>query len=209
MAKKIECFKDFLSELLLVTNDFNNLAQSDKKAILDYILKNSPFLSFLRKEQSDFLSIYAMAFLNDYDCLIKYNPKQKADFFEIPFEELSEEVKSNLNEILLDILQVMGAKNIYQSTINSFCYNLEQKLILNANEYLKDIFSELFIEMEKCFGGIYTIFGKAVAKDENVESLKAAIIMEHFIYQLVDVGYSEEEDMAFFADILARYKSKK
>ena len=208
MAKKIECFKDFLSELLLVTNDFNNLAQSDKKAILDYILKNSPFLSFLRKEQSDFLSIYVMSFLSNYDCLIKYNPEQKTDFFEIPFEELKEDVKSNLNEILLDILQVMGAKNIYQSTINSFCYNLEQKLILNANEYLKDIFSELFIEMEKCFGGIYTIFGKAVAKGENVESLKAAIIMEHFIYQLVDVGYSEEEDMAFFAGILAHYRGE-
>ena len=63
--------------------------------------------------------------------------------------------------------------------------------------------------MEESFGDIYTIFGKAVAKDENIESLKAAIIMEHFIYQLVDVGYSEEEDMAFFAEILARYKSKK
>ena len=159
-------------------------------------------------EQSDFLSIYAMAFLNDYDCLFKYNPKQKADLFHIPFVKLSEEVKSNLNEILLDILQVMGTKDIYKSTINSFCYNLEQKLILNANEYLKDIFSELFIEMEKCFGGIYTIFGKAVAKGENVESLKAAIIMEHFIYQLVDVGYSEEEYMAFFAGILAHYRGE-
>ena len=209
MAKEINCFRNFLSELLLVTKSFENLKQSDKKDILDYILKKSPFLSYIKTEQSDFLSIYLMAFLNDYDCLIKYNPKQKADFFEIPFEELKEDVKSNLNEILLDILQVMGAKNIYQSTINSFCYNLEQKLILNANEYLKDIFSELFTQMEKCFGGIYTIFGKAVAKDENVESLKAAIIMEHFIYQLVDVGYSEEEDMAFFAEILARYKSKK
>ena len=208
MAKKIECFKDFLNELLLVTKNFSNLAQSDKKAILDYILKNSPFLSFLRKEQSDFLSIYVMSFLSNYDCLIKYNPEQKTDFFEIPFEELSEEVKNNLNEILLDILQVMGAKDIYKSTINSFCYNLEQKLILNANEFLKDIFSELFIEMEKCFGGIYTIFGKAVAKGKNVESLKAAIIMEHFIYQLVDVGYNEEEDMAFFAGILAHYKGE-
>ena len=208
MAKEIKCFKDFLSELLLVTNDFNNLAQSDKKAILDYILKNSPFLSFLRKEQSDFLSIYLMAFLNDYDCLFKYNPKQKADFFHIPFVKLSEEVKSNLNEILLDILQVMGAQNIYKSTINSFCYNLEQKLILNANEYLEDIFSELFIKMEKCFGGIYTIFGKAVVKGKNVESLKAAIIMQHFIYQLVDVGYSEEKDMAFFAEILAHYRGE-
>lgn len=208
MAKEVKCFKDFLSELLLVTNDFNILAQSDKKAILDYILKNSPFLSFLRKEQSDFLSIYAMAFLNDYDCLFKYNPKQKADLFHIPFVKLSEEVKNNLNEILLDILQVMGTKDIYKSTINSFCYNLEQKLILNANEYLKDIFSELFIEMEKCLGGIYSILGKAVAKGENVESLKAAIIMEHFIYQLVDVGYSEEEDMAFFAGILAHYRGE-
>lgn len=205
MAKKIECFKDFLSELLLVTKNFDNLAQSDKKAILDYILKNSPFYSYLRKEQSDFLSIYLMAFLNDYDCLIKYNPKQKADFFEIPFEELSEEVINNLNEILLDILQVMGAKDIYKSTINSFCYNLEQRLITNANEYLKDIYSKLFIEMEKCLGGIYSILGKAVAKGQNVESLKAVIIMEFFIYQLVDVGYSEEEDMAFFADILAHY----
>ena len=84
-----------------------------------------------------------MAFLNDYDCLFKYNPKQKADVFHIPFVKLSEEVKNNLNEILLDILQVMGAQNIYQSTINSFCYNLEQKLILNANEYLKDIFDSI------------------------------------------------------------------
>ncbi|MCI6662209.1 hypothetical protein [Campylobacter sp.] len=204
MAKKIECFKDFLSELLLVTNDFNNLAQSDKKAILDYILKNSAFLSYLTKEQSDFLSVYAMAFLLNYDCLIKYNPEQK-DIFEIPFEELSEEVINNLNEILLDILEVMEAKNIYQSSVNSFCYNLEQRLITNANEYLKDIYSELFIEMEKCFGGIYSILGKAAAKGKNVESLKAAIIMEFFIYQLVDVGYSEEEDMAFFAEILAHY----
>ena len=208
MAKEVKSFKDFLSELLLVTKSFEELTQSDKKAILDYILKNSPFLSFLRKEQSDFLSIYVMSFLSNYDCLIKYNPEQKTDFFEIPFEELSEEVKSNLNEILLDILQVMGAKDIYKSTINSFYYNLEQKLILNANEYLKDIFSELFTQMEKCFGGIYTIFGKAVAKGENVESLKAAIIMEHFIYQLVDVGYSEEEDMAFFAGILAHYRGE-
>ena len=208
MAKEVKSFKDFLSELLLVTKSFEELTQSDKKDILDYILKNSPFLSFLRKEQSDFLSIYLMAFLNDYDCLFKYNPKQKADLFHIPFVKLSEEVESNLNEILLDILQVMGAQNIYQSTINSFCYNLEQKLILNANEFLKDIFSKLFIEMEKCYGDIYTIFGKAVAKGENVESLKAAIIMEHFIYQLVDVGYSEEEDMAFFAGILAHYRGE-
>lgn len=208
MAKEVKSFRDFLSELLLVTKSFEELTQSDKKAILDYILKNSPFLSFLRKEQSDFLSIYLMAFLNDYDCLFKYNPKQKADFFHIPFVKLSEEVKNNLNEILLDILQVMEAQNIYQSTINSFCFKLEQKLILNANEYLKDIFSELFIEMEENFGDIYTIFGEAVAKDENVESLKAAIIMEHFIYQLVDVGYSEEEDMAFFAGILAHYRGE-
>lgn len=208
MAKEVKSFRDFLSELLLVTKSFEELTQSDKKAILDYILKNSPFLSFLRKEQSDFLSIYLMAFLNDYDCLFKYNPKQKADFFHIPFVKLSEEVKNNLNEILLDILQVMEAQNIYQSTINSFCFKLEQKLILNANEYLKDIFSELFIEMEESFGDIYTIFGEAVAKDENIESLKAAIIMEHFIYQLVDVGYSEEEDMAFFAGILAHYRGE-
>ena len=47
-----------------------------------------------------------------------------------------------------------------------------------------------------------------MAKGENVESLKAAIIMEHFIYQLVDVGYNEEEDMAFFADILAHYRGE-
>lgn len=80
MAKEIKSFKDFLSELLLVTKSFEELTQSDKKAILDYILKNSPFLSFLRKEQSDFLSIYLMAFLNDYDCLFKYNPKQKAEW---------------------------------------------------------------------------------------------------------------------------------
>ena len=208
MAKEVKSFKDFLSELLLVTKSFEELTQSDNKAILDYILKNSPFLSFLRKEQSDFLSIYLMAFLNDYDCLFKYNPKQKANLFHIPFVKLIEEVKSNLNEILLDILQVMGTKNIYQSTINSFCYNLEQKLILNANEFLKDIFSKLFIEMEESFGGIYSVLGKAAAKGENVESLKAAIIMEHFIYQLVDVGYSEEEDMAFFADILAHYRGE-
>ena len=78
---------------------------------------------------------------------------------EIPFEELSEEVKSNLNEILLDILQVMGAKDIYKSTINSFCYNLEQKLILNANEYLKDIFEDINTPLE--FDENYTLtFGK-------------------------------------------------
>lgn len=204
MAKKIECFKDFLSELLLVTKNFDNLAQSDKKAILDYILKNSPFYSYLRKEQSDFLTLCVMNFLNDYIFLVKYNPEQKEDF-QIPFKKLYDEVKSSLNKFLLDILEVMKAKNIYQSSVNSFCYNLEQRLITNANEYLKDIYSELFIEMEKCFGGIYSILGKAVAKGQNVESLKAAIIMEFFIYQLVDVGYSEEEDMAFFADILAHY----
>lgn len=204
MAKKIECFKDFLSELLLVTNDFNNLAQSDKKAILDYILKNSPFLSYLSKEQSDFLTLCVMNFLNDYIFLVKYNPEQKEDF-KIPFKKLYDEVKSSLNKFLLDILEVMEAKNIYQSSVNSFCYNLEQRLITNANEYLKDIYSELFTEIENCIGGIYSILGEAAAKGENVESLKAAIIMEFFIYQLVDVGYSEEEDMAFFADILAHY----
>ena len=59
--------------------------------------------------------------------------------------------------------------------------------------------------MEEISGGIYNLFGEAVAKGKNVESLKATIIMEFFIYQLVDVGYDEEEDMAFFANILAHY----
>ena len=149
-----------------------------------------------------------MNFLNDYIFLVKYNPEQKEDF-KIPFKKLYDEVKSSLNKFLLDILEVMEAKNIYQSSVNSFCYNLEQRLITNANEYLKDIYSELFTEIENCIGGIYSILGEAAAKGENVESLKAAIIMEFFIYQLVDVGYSEEEYMAFFAEILARYKSKK
>lgn len=205
MAKEINCFRNFLSELLLVTKSFKNLKESDKGDILEYILKNSPFLSFLSREQSDFLSIYAMGFMLNYDCLIKYNPEQRIDFFEIPLEELKEEVRGDLNEVLLDFIRVMNAKNIYKSNIKSFRYNLERRFITNANEYLEDICSELFIEMEECGGGIYNIFGKAVAKGENVESLKAAIIMETFIYQLVDVGYDEEEDMAFFANILAHY----
>ena len=204
MTKKLKCFKYFLSELLLATKSFEKLGQSDKGDILEYILKNSPFLSFLSREQSDFLSIYAMAFLLNYDCLIKYNPEQKEDF-KIPFEELKEEVRNNLNEILLDFIRIMNTENIYKSNIKSFCYNLERRFITNANEYLEDIYSELFTEMEEILGGIYNLFGEAVAKGKNVESLKAAIIMAAFIYQLVVVGYDEEEDMAFFANILAHY----
>ena len=203
MTKKMKCFKYFLSELLLATKSFEKLGQSDKGDILEYILKNSPFLSFLSRAQSDFLSIYAMGFLLNYDCLIKYNPEQKEDF-KIPFEELKEEVRNNLNEILLDFIRVMNTKNIYKSNIKSFRYNLERRFITNANEYLEDIYSELFTEMEECGGGIYNIFGKAVAKGENVESLKANIIMETFIYKVANLG-DNKEDMAFFADILAHY----
>lgn len=149
-----------------------------------------------------------MNFLNDYIFLVKYNPEQKEDF-EIPFKKLYDEVKSSLNKFLLDILEVMKAKNIYQSSVNSFCYSLEQRLITNANQYLKDIFSELFTEMENCIGGIYSILGKAAAKNKNLECWKAAIIVEYFIYSLIDKGWGEQKDLKFFAEILAHYKREK
>ena len=215
MAKEISSFKDFLNELLLVTKSFENLGQSDKEDILDYILKKSPFLSYLDETQSDFLSIYVMAFLHNYDCLIKYNLEQKEYYkdkdykvpFLFPYEELREEARDNLNKILLDFMRVMNAKNIYKSYIKSFRYSLEQRLITNADEYLKAIYSELFIEIEKCTGSIYSVLGEAVAKGENVESLKASIIMETFIYKLANLG-DNKEDRAFFANILAHYSNE-
>ena len=99
----------------------------------------------------------------------------------------------------------MNVKIIYKSNIKSFCYNLERRFITNANEYLEDIYSELFTEMEEISGGIYNLFGEAVAKGKNVESLKATIIMVTFIFHLVVIVYFLVLDMAFFANILAHY----
>ena len=206
MTKEIKCFRDFLVELAYLTNGlFRRLTRADKKAIFNYILEHSPFLPYLEKKESDFLSIYVMAFLFDYDFVVKYKPEKNIDF-KIPFDKLSIELIENLNEVLLNIFDVMNADNIYNSNIVAFSYRLEQKFILNANEDLTDIFSELFIEMEKTIGGLYSIFGEAVAKNKNLECIKAATIVEYFIYSLIDADWEKEK---FFAEILAHYKRKK
>ena len=47
MAKEVKSFKDFLSELLLVTKSFEELTQSDKKAILDIKTHALAYLKYI------------------------------------------------------------------------------------------------------------------------------------------------------------------
>ena len=192
----MECFKDFLAELSQKTKEFETLTEQDRAAILEYILKNSSFLSFLKEEESKNLSLYILAFINNYDFAFSCD---------LTTQKLFEECKENLNNILFDILRVMENRTIYDATINSFCYGVEERLILNANEYLNYLFSKVFNAMEDDLGDIYKSFGKAVSQNENLESLKACILTEELIYRLMDAGYEEPEDIKFFDRILAKY----
>ena len=195
----MECFKDFLAQLSQKTKEFETLTEQDRVAILEYILKNSSFLSFIKEEESKNLSLYILAFINNYDFAFSCN---------LTTQKLFEECKENLNNILFDILRVMENRTIYDATINSFCYGVEERLILNANEYLLFVFSKVFDEMEDSLGDIYKMFGKAVSLNENLESLKACVLTEQLIYLLVDAGYEEPEDIKFFDRILANYNNK-
>ena len=192
----MNCFKDFLAQLSQKTKEFETLTEQDRVVILEYILKNSSFLSYLKEEESRNLSLYILAFINNYDFAFSCD---------LTTQKLFEECKENLNNILFDVLRVMENRTIYDATINSFSYGVEERLILNANEYLSYLFSKVFNAMEDDFGDIYKMFGKAVSLNENLESLKACILTEGLIYQLVDAGYEEPEDVKFFDRILANY----
>ena len=195
----MECFKEFLIELSQKTKEFETLTEQDRAAILEYILKNSSFLSFIKEEESKNLSLYILAFINNYDFAFSCD---------LTTQKLFEECKENLNNILFDVLRVMENRTIYDATINSFCYGVEERLILNANEYLSYLFSKVFDEMENDLGDIYKMFGKAVSLNENLESSKACILTEGLIYHLVDAGYEKLEDIEFFNKILANYNNK-
>ena len=189
-------FKDFLAELSQKTKEFETLTEQDRVVILEYILKNSSFLSYLKEEESKNLSLYILAFINNYDFAFRCD---------LTTQKLFEECKENLNNILFDILRVMENRTIYDATINSFCYGVEERLILNANEYLSYLFSKVFNAMEDDLGDIYKSFGKAVSQNENLESLKACILTEELIYRLMDAGYEKPEDIKFFDRVLANY----
>ena len=93
----MECFKEFLIELSQKTKEFETLTEQDRVVILEYISKNSSFLSFLKEEESKNLSLYILAFLNNYDFAFSCD---------LTTQKLFEECKEHLNNILFDILRV-------------------------------------------------------------------------------------------------------
>lgn len=141
-----------------------------------------------------------MAFFTDYDGMTKYNTAKRADF--AIYEKLKNKAEDDFEKILTDMLKVMNAKNIYNSDIDAFCYNREEKLLLNAKEYCTEIFTELLTEMEK-IDGIYYILGKTTAQNENLKRSKAYIIVEHFVFDLINISCEK------FDEMLANYKDEK
>ena len=145
-----------------------NPSQSDK--ILNFIYKNSPFCKEFTSE--------ILAFLDDYN----FNPRNIQH----------EKIKKFLLCILADIVYIYeNPSGTRAGGVSSFDYNERCSNILT---YYAD---KALINLDKEIG-IKETLGEAALNNEDIDRIKAEILVEHFAYNIMDSEANELENSTYF-----------
>lgn len=146
----------------------NELNPSQSDKILNFIYKNSPFCKEFTSE--------ILAFLDDYN----FNPRNIQH----------EEIKKFLLCILADIVYIYES-GTRAGGVSSFDYNERCSNILT---YYAD---KALIDLDKTMG-IKETLGEAALKNENIDRIKAEILVEYFTCNIMDSEANELENSTYF-----------